>query len=158
MNEQSTGSAASLTRLVSQLLAELDGTAVTECEFRSGTQHILVRRSLALAGRPTAPQIEEDDVVPAHWQIIVAPLTGVFYVSENPQVPPFVTEGGVISPGQRVGLIESMKMFNPVESEFAGTVRAILVANGAEVQVGQALIYVEPVGDPFYEALDGEQS
>ena len=43
-----------------------------------------------------------------------------------------------------MGLIETMKMFNEVTADVTGTVREIMVENGALVEAGQVLIYVEP--------------
>lgn len=147
MSDSPPGGASSLVALVSALLAQLDGTAVTECEFRAGQQRVLVRRTLSFVPPVASADLQEEPAVPAHWQAITAPLTGVFYLTESPQSPPLVGLGSVVIPGQRVGLIESMKMFNAVESEITGTVRAILIANAAEVQTGQVLIYLEPLGD-----------
>ncbi|WP_032619117.1 biotin/lipoyl-containing protein, partial [Pseudomonas syringae] len=39
-------------------------------------------------------------------------------------------------------VVEAMKMFHPVQAEAAGVVTAILVANGEEVQAGQALFSI----------------
>jgi biotin carboxyl carrier protein len=39
-------------------------------------------------------------------------------------------------------------MYNPVESDVGGIVRAILVQASAVVEKGQILMYVEPVGEP----------
>ncbi len=147
MSERPADDAAPLVRLVEDLLAQLEGTAVTECEFRAGTHRVLVRRSPSFV--PPAPQAltEEADVIPDTWQAISAPLAGIFYAAESPQNPPFARVGDSVAPHQVVGLIESMKMFNSVESELEGTVRAILTHNGAVVERGQVLMYVEPRGD-----------
>jgi biotin carboxyl carrier protein len=135
-----------IVQLVADLLAQLDGTAVTECEFRTGDHHIRVRRSPSFP-RLAATAEAESEEVPSLWRPILSPLTGIFYAAENPQSPPFASVGDMVNIGQTMGLIEAMKTFNRVESELAGIVRAILVANGAEVQVGQTLLYVEPLGD-----------
>lgn len=139
--------AAGLVRLVAELLSELDGTAVTECEFRSGDHRVRLRRSPSFVpvAAPVAPEEEE---VPPHWHSLASPLTGIFYVAENPQNPPLIRVGDELNVGQVIGLIEAMKTFNRVESDVSGTVRAILVVNGAEVQAGQTLLYVEPTGEP----------
>ncbi|HXT34841.1 MAG TPA: biotin/lipoyl-containing protein [Chloroflexota bacterium] len=147
MSDQAADPSASLVELVERILAELDGTAVLECELRSGDHRVLVRRSLAARPIPAIPEVGGGDAVPADWQPLVAPLTGIFYLTETPQSPPFVTLGGSVSEGQVVGLIESMKMFNSVESELSGTIRSIVVSGGALVEKGQILMYVEPLGD-----------
>jgi biotin carboxyl carrier protein len=147
MNDSLPDAPNGLARLVQDLLTELKGTAVTECELRVGCYRVRARRSLAAAPVATqAPATEEADL-PMSWIPVASPLTGIFYLTETPQSPPYVTVGMTILEGQVVGLIESMKMYNPVESDVSGIVRAILISNGSLVEKGQPLIYVEPVGD-----------
>jgi acetyl-CoA carboxylase biotin carboxyl carrier protein len=147
MSDHPEDSSASLVRLLEGILAQLDGTSVTECEFRAGGHRILVRRSLSVLTAALADPIAEETQVPATWQPITAPLTGIFYITETPHSPPFVSVGSTVSLHQVVGLIESMKMYNPVESEIAGTVRAILAPSSGLVEKGQVLMYLEPLGD-----------
>ena len=147
MSEPATDPSASLVRLVEEILAQLDGTPVIECELRTAGHRVLVRRSLTATPPVAALAAPEDTAVQAGWQPVAAPLTGIFYLTETPQSPPFVTLGGTVSERQVLGLIESMKMFNPVESEIAGTVRAILVTGGQVVEKGQILMHIEPLGD-----------
>ena len=48
--------------------------------------------------------------------------------------------GATIAPGDAVMMIESMKMEIPLESEYAGVVKAILVQPGDAVAEGQAVV------------------
>ncbi|HVC82687.1 MAG TPA: biotin/lipoyl-containing protein [Chloroflexota bacterium] len=147
MSEQAADPSASLVELVERILGELEGTAVLECELRVDDHRVLIRRSLSARPVLAMPEVDAGEVVPTDWRPLVAPLTGIIYLTETPQSPPFVTLGGSVSEGQVVGLIESMKMFNPVESELSGTIRSIVVSGGALVEKGQILMYVEPLGD-----------
>ncbi len=72
-----------------------------------------------------------------------SPMTGIFYRSGSPQAPPFVQAGSVVSPGDVIGLIEAMKLFNEVRSTVAGRVRRIVAENGQLVRAHQPLIEVE---------------
>jgi acetyl-CoA carboxylase biotin carboxyl carrier protein len=137
-----------LVRLVADLLDELEGTVVTECEFRAGEHRILVKRSLSTTTvAPPAEMTPLDDIIPESWRPVLSPLTGIFFSTESPQSPPFVSLGSVVSEKQVVGLIESMKMYNPVETDVAGVVRSIEVQASAVVEKGQVLMYIEPTGD-----------
>jgi acetyl-CoA carboxylase biotin carboxyl carrier protein len=51
-----------------------------------------------------------------------------------------VKVGDAVSEGQTVVILESMKMEMPVESPAAGKVTAVLVAEGAAVEEGAALV------------------
>jgi acetyl-CoA carboxylase biotin carboxyl carrier protein len=136
-----------LVGLVADLLDELDGTAVTECEFRAGDRRVYVRRSLAASPAVHVEAPAQDSAIPDTWRPLVSPLTGIFYFTESPQGPPLVSVGAFVAEKQVVGLIESMKMYNPVETDVAGIVRAIEAQASAIVEKGQVLMYVEPIGD-----------
>jgi|NGEPerStandDraft_6_1074524.scaffolds.fasta_scaffold176408_2 acetyl/propionyl-CoA carboxylase alpha subunit len=131
--------------LVADLLEQLRGTVVTECELRVGSQYVRLRRNLAAIDE-LPPSAANDDIPPT-WQPVQSPLTGIFYLTETPQSPPFVSIGARVAERQVVGLIESMKMYNPVESDLSGVVCAILVQNNSVVEQGQILLYVEPAGE-----------
>jgi acetyl-CoA carboxylase biotin carboxyl carrier protein len=51
--------------------------------------------------------------------------------------------GQSVSKGQTLCIIEAMKLLNEIESDAAGTVKAILVENGQPVEYGQALFLIE---------------
>ncbi|HEX5690167.1 MAG TPA: acetyl-CoA carboxylase biotin carboxyl carrier protein [Roseiflexaceae bacterium] len=78
-------------------------------------------------------------------QPITAPMVGTFYSAPSPKDTPFVQEGDTINPGDRIGIIETMKMMNEIESEIAGRITRILVHNGQPVEYGQPLMIVEPL-------------
>jgi acetyl-CoA carboxylase biotin carboxyl carrier protein len=75
---------------------------------------------------------------------IKSPMIGTFYRSSSPDTPPFVSVGDKISKGQTVCIIEAMKLFNEIESEFSGTIVKVLVENSTPVEYDQALFVVEP--------------
>jgi len=74
---------------------------------------------------------------------VTAPLPGTFYIRESPSSPPYVSVGGTVAAGDTIGLIEVMKMFNPVPSEIAGTMVEICVESEDAVDAGDVLIRVE---------------
>ena len=71
-----------------------------------------------------------------------APLAGLVYLSPNPGTPPFVSVGARVEAGAVVAVIEAMKVFYEIRAERAGTVEAILVASGDEVDAGQPLMRI----------------
>lgn len=75
---------------------------------------------------------------------IKSPMIGTFYRSANPDSPPFISVGDKITKGQTVCIIEAMKLFNEIESEFSGTVVKILCENSSPVEYDQVLFVVEP--------------
>ena len=74
-----------------------------------------------------------------------SPMVGVYYRSPTPDDPPFVNVGDTIKVGQTVGLIEAMKVYSELPSDVSGRVVRLAAENGALVQQGEPLLYVEPV-------------
>lgn len=72
-----------------------------------------------------------------------APLIGVFYRAAAPDAPPFVEIGDIVKEGDTVCIVEAMKVFNEIKSEWPGRVVAIPTENGQLVQAGDPLMVLE---------------
>ncbi|MBA3452287.1 MAG: hypothetical protein H0T42_04225 [Deltaproteobacteria bacterium] len=77
-----------------------------------------------------------------------APTSGRFYGRPSPDKPAFVAVGDQLGPGATICLLEVMKTFNRVTYGGAALperakVRAILVAEGADVTAGEPLLSLE---------------
>ena len=92
-------------------------------------------------GRSVAPATEA--VCPQGWTAISAPNLGTFYRSPKPEEPAFVEIGQRIGPEDQVCLLEVMKLFTSVVAGISGVVREICVKNGAMVEQGQVLFWIE---------------
>ena len=58
---------------------------------------------------------------------------GTFFARPSPEQPTFVAEGDHLQEGDTLGLLEVMKMFNPIRAPFAGTVTRVMVdAEGSQ--------------------------
>lgn len=71
---------------------------------------------------------------------ICSPLPGTFYHAPQPGAPPFVQPGDEVGPETVIGIVETMKLMNPVHAGRSGTIAAIVVANGTLVAKGEALV------------------
>ncbi len=78
---------------------------------------------------------------------IRSPIVGRFYRSTGADRPPLVVEGGQVTSGQRVAIVEAMKIKKEVFSAVTGKIVKILVKDGDAVEYGQELYFVEPVQD-----------
>lgn len=72
--------------------------------------------------------------------IIGAPLSGTWYARPSPEEPPYVEVGQKVKKGDVVCLVESMKVFIEVRTNWDGTVSKILVSNEDAVAIHQPLI------------------
>jgi len=75
-----------------------------------------------------------------------APTSGRYYGRPSPDKPPFAAVGAELAAGATVCLLEVMKTFHRVTYSGArARVRELLVAEGADVNAGDALVALEPV-------------
>lgn len=74
---------------------------------------------------------------------IKAQLPGVFYRRSSPDADPFVEEGGSVTAGQTIALIEVMKTFNEVKADGPGTVVKFLIDDGEEVSMGEDIVEMD---------------
>jgi len=75
---------------------------------------------------------------------IKSPMIGTFYRSSAPDKPAFVNVGDEIKQGQVLCIIEAMKLFNEIESEFSGRIVKVLIDDASPVEYDQPLFLVEP--------------
>jgi acetyl-CoA carboxylase biotin carboxyl carrier protein len=99
-----------------------------------------------VAVAPAAPPVVEEPPTPVdeNLKYVESPIVGTFYEAPSPDAEPFVKVGDRVSPGQVLCIIESMKLMNEIEAEFAGTVAGKLVENGRPVEYGEALFSIRP--------------
>jgi len=74
--------------------------------------------------------------------VVRAPMVGTFYTSPAPDKPAFVSVGQAVKAGDTLGIIEAMKMFNPIEADVSGTVLAIQCDSGQPVEFDQPLFVI----------------
>lgn len=104
----------------------------------SAVQSVPVQAS---AVQNTAAAVKPAETVSGN--AVKAPIVGTFYASPAPDKAPFVKEGQSVKKGDVLFIIESMKLMNEIQSEFDGTVKKILVANGEAVEYDQPILIIE---------------
>jgi acetyl-CoA carboxylase biotin carboxyl carrier protein len=148
-------------RKIKKLIDLLEESNLAELEIKEGEEIVRLSRmprtvSVPVAApAPPAARIEAPAAVeePAaasvstakslpEGHVVKAPMVGTFYVSANPETPPFVKVGQPVKAGDTLGIIEAMKMFNQIEADVSGTVRAILVNNGQPVEYDEPMFVI----------------
>lgn len=151
-------------RKVKKLIELLQSTGVAEIEIREGEESVRITREfksnapvvMTSPMMPSAPQaaapapaavIEapktESTKATESGHTIKAPMVGTVYLSSTPNAKPFVEIGQTVKIGDVICLIEAMKMFNQIEADKAGTIKARLVDNGTPVEYNQPLFVIE---------------
>lgn len=74
--------------------------------------------------------------------VVRSPMVGTFYVSPSPDKPAFVKIGQQVRQGETLGIVEAMKMFNPIEADVSGIVLAIQCESGQPVEFDQPLFVI----------------
>ena len=75
-----------------------------------------------------------------------SPLVGTFYTAPSPGADPFVRVGDEVEAGQTVGIVEAMKLMNPIVVDEAGVIAEILVGDAESVEYDQVLMRLRPPG------------
>lgn len=95
--------------------------------------------SAAILSAPASPMSASAEFT------VTAPLIGVFYRSVRQGEAPLVAPGDLVAADQPLGLIEVMKTFHEVTVGRAARVVAVLAADAAPVEYGEALFTLAPV-------------
>lgn len=90
-----------------------------------------------------AAQVTEPSQPSAALQILKATMAGTFYRSVTPGSHALINAGDNVKVGSVVGVLESMKIMNEIESEHQGRIKRVLCDNGELVSAGQPLFEIE---------------
>ena len=74
---------------------------------------------------------------------VTSPMVGTVYMQAEPGAAPFVAIGATVAEGDTLLIIEAMKTMNHIPAPRAGTVKRIVVEDGAAVEYGTPLVILE---------------
>ena len=146
---------------VASLAKLLDKSSLTEISFSDETSKVVLKKELArpAASMPyqqvmgpvamTAPVAAVAQAAPAEPKAskhkeIASPMVGTYYASSTSGGTPLVQVGSAVKPGQVLCIIEAMKIMNEIESDVAGVVDEVCVANETPVEYGTVLFRIRP--------------
>ena len=149
-------------RKIKKLIELVEESGIAELEITEGEESVRINRNNMSAGPAYAPQYapqyapapapaapaasaEAAPAAPAGptGHQVLSPMVGSFYAAASPEAPAYVEVGSQVKVGDTLCIIEAMKMMNQIESDKAGTVKAILVENGEPVEFDQPLFIIE---------------
>ncbi|WP_417728054.1 acetyl-CoA carboxylase biotin carboxyl carrier protein [Roseovarius sp.] len=79
----------------------------------------------------------------SHPGAVTSPMVGTVYMQAEPGAPAFVSVGTQVSEGDTLLIIEAMKTMNHIPATRGGTVKRILIEDGAAVEYGAPLMIIE---------------
>ena len=148
-------------RKIKKLIELVEESGISELEISEGEESVRISRSTPTYTVPVQNiQIPQPVAVPAptvtaatveaevitetnSGTTIKSPMVGTFYRTPSPESKAFVEVGQSVNVGDVLCIVEAMKMMNQIESEKAGTIKAILVENGQPVEFDQPLFIIE---------------
>ena len=150
-------------RKIKKLIDLIQESDVSEIEISEGEESVRISRNQhsaaisystpapthyaapapAPAAPAAAPAVAETSSAVNEANAVCSPMVGTFYRSSSPEAAPFVEVGQSVSAGDVICIIEAMKMFNQIEADRSGTVKAILVENGDPVEFDEPLVIIE---------------
>jgi acetyl-CoA carboxylase biotin carboxyl carrier protein len=151
-------------RKIRKLIELIVETGIDEIEIKEGEESVRVSRhsstpkvvgpqtfevpvAQAAATPAVATSVSQESSEPkapvVEGHIVRSPMVGTMYLASSPDVEPFVKVGQRVNVGDTLCIVEAMKMFNEIESDKAGTVKEILVANAEAVEFDQPLVVIE---------------
>ena len=91
------------------------------------------------AAPAAAPNADPAD----HPGAVTSPMVGTVYMQAEPGSAPFVSVGASVSEGDTLLIVEAMKTMNHIPAPRSGTIKRILVEDGAAVEYGSPLVILE---------------
>ncbi|RPG64216.1 MAG: acetyl-CoA carboxylase biotin carboxyl carrier protein [Flammeovirgaceae bacterium TMED290] len=119
-------------------------SSITEKIVHQSTKPKIIEKKETIVEKSTTEPITTEEKTGNNNIIIRSPMIGTFYKSPNPESDPFVSEGDSIKVGQTICIIEAMKLFNEIESEFTGKVVKVLANDSSPVEFDQPLFEIDP--------------
>jgi acetyl-CoA carboxylase biotin carboxyl carrier protein len=147
-------------RKLKTLIDLVQNSGISELEISEGEEKIRIAKYMPAAPAttmvnmpmqntaqlPAVPPAPTSvaEAIPAEeeGQKVTAPMVGTFYRSGSPGAAPFVEVGQTVKAGDRLCIIEAMKLMNEIESDASGVIKAILIENGQPVEFGQPMFVI----------------
>lgn len=147
-------------RKLKKLIDLVQESGISELEVTEGEEKVRIAKHAAAApatyyaqipaaaqapAAPAAAQApaaaEADNLPDGH--VVKSPMVGTFYRASAPGAKPLVEVGQSVTEGDRLCIIEAMKLMNEIEADASGVIKAILVENGEPVEYGQPLFVID---------------
>lgn len=152
-------------RKIKKLIELINETGVAEIEIREGEESVRISRqsdtifnqssavATPMAQMSALPVNQAEHAIQSTTEaseestetghVVRSPMVGTMYLSPSPGAKSFIEIGQQVNVGDTLCIIEAMKMFNQIEADKAGTIKARLVENGQPVEYDQGLFIIE---------------
>jgi acetyl-CoA carboxylase biotin carboxyl carrier protein len=149
-------------RKLKKLIDLVEESGIAELEVTEGEEKVRITRvtqnnqmfaqpmqyqlppAAPIAAAPVAAAPLAVEVAPANnVNAVKSPMVGTFYRSSSPGSKAFIEVGQQVAIGDKLCIIEAMKLMNEIEADRAGVVKAIVAEDGQPVEYGEPLFIIE---------------
>lgn len=132
---------------VFSLIDKAEKSSFNKIKIQIGDMKLSLDRSTNTAAE-VAPQPQKPapkpTVVPKNEEmkkedVVLAPISGVFYIAKEPGADPFVKPGSKVKKGDTLCIIEAMKTMNEISAPKDGVIERILKNDSDTVAAKDAL-------------------
>ena len=129
------------------LMDRAEKSSFSKVEIQTEDLKICLEKQITVAAAPIMTQAAEETVKapeekkkkPKNDDLLLAPISGVFYAAKEPGATPYVMEGQQVRKGDPVCIIEAMKMMNEICAPKSGVIEHILIKDSQAISAGDAL-------------------
>ena len=105
---------------------------------KNSSMHEVVKTNETIVSSKEVEKVEEKN----QGHEITAPLVGTFHQAPYKDAKPFVALGQKVKKGQKLCIIEAMKVMNEITSPYDGTILEILAKENDVVEFGKPLFLI----------------
>lgn len=131
------------TQDVEKIIKMFEGASIETLDLEIDNIKIKLKKNTmpsASAVSSTAQSSESDNRDKGY--VVNSPLVGTFYQSPSADAEPFVKRGVMVNKGDKLCIIEAMKVMNEITAPCDGIIKEIYVENEAMVEYNQELFLI----------------
>jgi len=139
---------------IKEILEAIKETDIEEITIeKAGEKTSFRKKGTVVSSIKNTGHVSEENIVqkvsvvnplPSKFQHIHSPMVGTFFCRLPSSTTPLVNEGDFVTEGQKVGIIEAMRIIKEITSPMSGRIAKVLVEDNSPVEYGQPLFEVEP--------------
>lgn len=147
-------------RKIKKLIELLEESDLAEMEIIEGEESIRLSRASSIpvvqqaapvqqpvpAAAPPAAESHKESAGQSEQSgghQVKSPMVGTYYDAANPDSDPFVKVGDRVEAGDTLCVIEAMKIFNQIEADKSGVIKAMFKSSGDPVEYDEPLFVIE---------------
>lgn len=132
------------TEEIEKLIAIFEASKVASMELETADFKLKLSKEGAVSKTEVVVENkkEEETLEEETGNFVTSPLVGTFHEAPYPNAEPFVKVGTPVKKGDKLCIIEAMKVMSEIKSPYDGIVQQIYVENGMMVEYGQKLFEI----------------